>query len=152
MVDEQVGCDKGMVRLPCTGSSTSSSTRFSSWSYPLSTPVTIHQGSVRTHVVLLVKGKHTFTSTCKLHADTRINVLGKVENCLAFGFIEGRLGTLRPAMASATRCGSASVGSTVCATALGIGQTISLGETGGGKPRTRSAMTFCSEEVLLRDK
>lgn len=70
-----------------------------------------------THVIL-VKGLHTFTAACELYADTCIDVLGKVEDCLAFGFIEGWLGTLRPSVASATRCGSASVGSSVCATAL----------------------------------
>ena len=64
------------------------------------------------------EGDRTFTASCKLYADTRIDVLGKVENRLAFGFVEGWLGTLGTAVASSTRCGSTSVSSSGWATSL----------------------------------
>jgi len=82
-------------------------------------PADVAEGSLRAHVVL-GKGERTFTPACELYTDTRIHVLGKIENRLAFGFVEGWLGALRPAVASATRCGSASLSSSDCATALGM--------------------------------
>lgn len=65
-----------------------------------------------------VKSRCTFTSACKLYTDTRIDILGKVEDRFAFRFVEGWLRTLRPPVATSPRCGRASMASSGCATAL----------------------------------
>ena len=95
------------------------------------------RGGLRENTCGVGEGERTFTSTCKFYTNTRIDVLGKVKNRFPFGFVEGWLGTLRPAVASSTRRRSASLSSSGCATTLGrkrvqLRLMISFRETGGG--------------------
>ena len=51
----------------------------------------------------------TFAPAGEFDSDAGVDVLGKVEDRLALGLVERWLGTLWPAVAPPTRCGSTSL-------------------------------------------